>query len=81
MARPNEAPDLLHWWEPRKIIIQMAILQAAYTLTATLLITLVILMMASPFRIDYFFLYQYYTSNNAFGLSLSLLSLVTALFT
>jgi len=81
MARPNEAPDLLHWWNPRKIILQMAILQAAYTLTATILITLLILIMAIPFRIDYFFLYQSYRSDNVFGFSLSLLSLLTALFT
>ena len=81
MARPNEAPDVLHWWNPRKIILQMAILQAAYTLTATILITLLILIMAIPFRIDYFFLYQSYRSDNVFGFSLSLLSLLTALFT
>ena len=81
MARPNEAPDLLHWWNPRKIILQMAILQAAYTLTATILITLLILVMAIPFRIDYFFLDQSYRSDNVFGFSLSLLSLLTAFFT
>ena len=81
MARPNEAPDLLHWWNPRKIILQMAILQAAYTLTATTLITFYTLLLANPFRIDYFFRYEYYRSDNVFGLSLSLLSLLTALFT
>src|SRR5271169_3191958 len=82
MARANiSAPDPLHWWSPRKIILQIILLQLAYSITATILITFIVVVMGTPFRIDYIFLYDQYRLDVVFGWSLAFLSLITAAFT
>jgi len=80
MARPNIPPDDLRWWSPRKIILQIALLQLSYTLSATVMITFSVLVMGAPFRVDYFFLYRRFRDDNVFGLSLTLLSILNAAF-
>ena len=45
MSRSNTAPDPLHWWSPRKIILQIILLQLAYSITATILITFIVVVM------------------------------------
>ena len=78
MARANIAPDPLHWWNPRKIILQIILIQLLYTIIATLLMTFIVLVMGAPFRIDYVFLYSRFRRDNVFGWSLSFLSNITA---
>jgi len=79
MARSNET-DPLRWWSPRKILLQILLLQLSYTITATIMITFLVLVMGAPFRIDYFFLYQRFRTDNTFGWSLSFLSILNAVF-
>lgn len=81
MARPNAAPDLLHWWSPRKIVLQIILLQLAYTITATILMAFLVLVMGDPFQLDLVFLYERYRFDVVFGWSLAFLSIITALLT
>jgi len=83
MARSNVAAqsDPLHWWNPRKLILQIVLLQLAYTLTATILITFLVLVMGAPFRIDYIFLDTSFRRDIVFGWSLAFLSILASLFT
>src|ERR1700733_11128179 len=81
MTRSNVAPDPLHWWSPRKIILQIVLLQLTYTLTATVLVTFLVLVMGAPFRLDYIFLDTRYRQDNVFGLTICFLSILNAGFT
>ena len=83
MARSNAAAqsDPLHWWNPRKLILQIVLLQLAYTLTATILITFLVLVMGAPFRIDYIFLDTSFRRDIVFGWSLAFLSILASFFT
>jgi hypothetical protein len=81
MARSNTTPDPLHWWSPRKLILQIILLQLAYTITATILITFIVVLMGDPFRIDYIFQYSQYRLDVAFGWSLAVPSILTSAFT
>jgi protein SYS1 len=81
MAGSNIAPDPLYWWSPRKIILQILLLQLSYIITATLLITFLVLVMGAPFRVDYIFLDSRFRNDNVFGWSLSFLSILTSVFT
>lgn len=78
MARANVAADPLHWWNPRKIILQIILLQLAYTIVATLLVSFIVLVMGAPYRLGYIFLASRFRSDNVFGWSLSFLSIITA---
>jgi hypothetical protein len=44
------------------------------------MITFLVLVMGAPFRIDYFFLYQRFRTDNTFGWSLSFLSILNTVF-
>ena len=81
MRRSNVAPDPLHWWSPRKIILQILLLQLSYTVTAILLVTFLVLVMGAPFRLDYIFLDLRYRQDNVFGLTIGFLSIMNAGFT
>lgn len=77
----NTTPDPLHWWSPRKIVLQIVLLQLAYSVTATILMTFVVVIMGAPFRIDYIFLYNAYRMDIVFGWTLSFLSIITSILT
>ena len=83
MARSNVTAesDPLHWWNPRKLILQIVLLQLSYSLTATLLITFLTLVMGAPFRIDYILLDTSFRRDIVFGWSLAFLSILASLFT
>jgi Integral membrane protein S linking to the trans Golgi network len=72
--------DVLHWWNPRKILLQILLLQTLYTGTCTLLITFLVLLMGAPFRLNYLFLDARFSHTNVFGLLLALLSLLASAF-
>jgi hypothetical protein len=79
MARSNQDP--LHWWSPRKILLQIVLLQTIYTVSATLLLTFLVLVLGAPFRLDYLFLDRRVRLDNVFGWSIAFLSLINAVFT
>src|SRR5271169_4783742 len=83
MARSNVTveSDPLQWWNPRKLILQIVLLQLAYTLTATILVTFLVLVMGAPFRLDYIFLDTSFRQDIVFGWSLAFLSILASLFT
>src|SRR5579859_7563042 len=81
MTRSNVAHDPLHWWSPRKIILQILLLQLTYTIIATLLVTFLVLVIGAPFRLDYIFIDSRYRQDNVFGLSICFLSIMNAGFT
>jgi hypothetical protein len=80
MGMSASSSDVLHWWNPRKIILQILLLQTTYTIICTLLITFLVLLMGAPFRLDYVFLDTRFSYTNVFGLSLSMLSLLASIF-
>jgi hypothetical protein len=81
MTRSNVAPDPLHWWNPRKLILQIILLQLVYSAVATVLITFLVLVMGAPFRLDYLFVPRWYRPDNVFGWSLCFLCILSAAFT
>lgn len=81
MARSNVAPDPLHWWNPRKLILQIILLQLLYTTIATVFITFLALIMGAPFRLDYFFVPKWYRPDNVFGWSLCFMCILASVFT
>lgn len=76
----TSSADPLHWWNPRRIVLQILLLQSCYIILNTLLITFVVLVMGAPFRIDYTFLDSRYQHTNVFGWSLCFLSILASAF-
>ena len=73
--------DDLNWWNPRKLLLQMLLVQLSYSLTATVLIAFVALIMAGPFRLDWVLLYTPFRMDVVQGWALAFLSIISAVFT
>jgi protein SYS1 len=73
--------DELQWWNPRKLLLQMLLVQLSYTLTAMLLITFVALIMAYPLRLDYVLLERPFRMDVVYGWALAFLFVLSSFFT